>query len=73
MTGTRRGIISAVLLILSGAAAWVVYRTNQQVVSGVTVVNPEGAGGKALVVYHPGLSDFQERVREMCAASRRLS
>ncbi|HEU5260851.1 MAG TPA: hypothetical protein VFU41_05430 [Gemmatimonadales bacterium] len=62
MTGIRRGIVAAVLLILSGAAAWVVYRTNQQVVSGVTVVNPEGAGGKALVVYHPGLSDFQERV-----------
>jgi hypothetical protein len=34
---------------------------NQPVISEVTTFNPEGDGGRALVVYHPGRSDLQER------------
>ena len=35
---------------------------NKEVVSEVKTLNPEGDGGRALVVYHPGKSDFQHRV-----------
>ena len=38
------------------------YGRNKEVVSEVKTLNPEGDGGRALVVYHPGKSDFQHRV-----------
>jgi flavorubredoxin len=38
------------------------YGRNKEVVSEVKTLNPEGDGGTALVVYHPGKSDFHERV-----------
>jgi hypothetical protein len=38
------------------------YGRNKEVVSEVKALNPEGDGGTALVVYHPGKSDFQYRV-----------
>ncbi|MDH4135340.1 MAG: hypothetical protein OEW09_01290 [Anaerolineae bacterium] len=38
------------------------YGRNKEVVSEVNALNPEGDGGTALVVYHPGKSDFQRRV-----------
>jgi flavorubredoxin len=38
------------------------YGRNREVVSEVKTLNPEGDAGTALVVYHPGKSDFQHRV-----------
>jgi flavorubredoxin len=35
---------------------------NAEVVSRIEVLNPTGVTGKALVVYHAGRSDFQQRV-----------
>jgi hypothetical protein len=56
-------VIAFVLLAVLGVAvAWVDYGRNREVVSEVEVLNPAGKTGTALVVYHPGKSDFQRRV-----------
>ena len=53
----------AILIVLAAAmAAYLFYRINRQVVSEIQVLNPEAAKGTALVVYHPGITDFQEKV-----------
>ena len=41
---------------------WLFSGRNREVVSEVQTLNPEGETGTALVVYHPGKSDFQRRV-----------
>jgi flavorubredoxin len=51
-----------VLVILAALAAWVDYGRNKEVVSEVKILNPQGNAGTALVVYHPGKSDFQHQV-----------
>jgi len=57
------GIVLLVVLISFGVViAYAIYSTNADVVSEVKVLNPEGEGGTALVIYHPGLSDFQYKV-----------
>ncbi len=57
-----RTVLATALFILASAWGWVLYMTNRQVVSELTVVDPHGTAGRALVVYHPGLSDFQEHM-----------
>jgi flavorubredoxin len=52
----------AVLAALAAWAAWLFSGRNWEVVSEVETLNPEGKAGAALVVYHPGKSDFQLRV-----------
>ena len=42
--------------------AWLMIERNREVVTEVTTLNPGGGAGTALVVYHPGKSDFQRRV-----------
>lgn len=49
-------VILAVLLVVS--YLWL----NTEVASEIRVLNPGGEAGTALVVYHPGKSDFHERV-----------
>jgi flavorubredoxin len=49
-------------VILIAAVAWLEFGRNTGVVSEVKVLNPEGEAGTALVVYHPGKSDFQHQV-----------
>jgi flavorubredoxin len=56
------GIVLAVLAVIVVAVAWLDYGRNKEMASGVEVLNPEGKTGAALVVYHPGKSDFQRRV-----------
>jgi flavorubredoxin len=51
-----------VLAALAASGAWLFSGRNREVVSEVTTLNPEGDVGTALVVYHPGKSDFQRRV-----------
>jgi hypothetical protein len=41
---------------------------HRETVSGLEVLNPEGGAGAALIVFHPGLSDLQERVTAAFAA-----
>jgi len=58
----RRGTLVAVG-ILAAAGSWVAYRTGRDIPGQVVVLGDHGtSSGRALVVYHPGLSDFQERV-----------
>ncbi|NIO70024.1 MAG: hypothetical protein GTN71_13605, partial [Anaerolineae bacterium] len=49
-------------VLLAVVVALLDYGRNKEVVSEVKTLNPEGDGGTALVVYHPGKSDFQHRV-----------
>lgn len=51
-----------VLAALATWGAWLMSGRNREVVSEVTTLNPDGEAGTALVVYHPGKSDFQRRV-----------
>ncbi len=49
-------------LILGFFIGSILVRVQVDVPTGVTTFNPTGSKGSALVVYHPGLSDFQEDV-----------
>jgi flavorubredoxin len=51
-----------VVLVLFVVVVLLDYGRNKEVVSEIKSLNPEGDGGTALVVYHPGKSDFQHRV-----------
>lgn len=51
-----------VFAAIAAWAAWLFSGRNREVASEVTTLNPEGETGTALVVYHPGKSDFQRRV-----------
>ncbi|MHB1109107.1 MAG: flavodoxin family protein [Devosia sp.] len=58
------GLIIAIVALLSIAAAsmvWVVTSISRERVTLLTTLNPAGAVGRALLVFHPGLSDFPER------------
>lgn len=53
--------------LLIGAAvaaglAWTIYSTGREFSRPLEIMNPDGKAGTALLVYHPGLSDFPERV-----------
>ncbi|HEX5686238.1 MAG TPA: NAD(P)H-dependent oxidoreductase, partial [Ideonella sp.] len=50
------------------AAAWVWWASSREVVTGVKPLNSNGTTGRALIVYHPGLSDFPDRVTASFAA-----
>ena len=52
----------AVLAAIVAWASWLFAGRNREVVSEVTTLNPDGETGRALLVYHPGKSDFQNRV-----------
>lgn len=56
--------ITIVIVVVVGAAAsvWVLNTISRARVSDVVALNAGGAAGRALVVYHPGLSDFEDRV-----------
>ena len=60
MSALWTGLI-AVLAALAASGAWMFSGRNRDVVSKVTTLNPQGEAGTALVVYHPGKSDFQDR------------
>lgn len=57
------GIALAVIVVIAAAAGyWVMNAVTRERVSEVTTLNAGGATGRVLLVYHPGLSDFQDRV-----------
>jgi flavorubredoxin len=56
------GIVFVVLAVIVVGVARLDYGRNKEVASAVEVLNPEGTTGTALVVYHPGKSDFQREV-----------
>jgi hypothetical protein len=55
-------ILFIFLLILAGIVTVTVWVEFHEVVSPVKILNPEGEGGTALVVYQKGLIDFQPKV-----------
>jgi len=55
------GLIVA-LAALAVWGAWLMVGRNREVVSEIKILNSEGEAGTALVVYHPGKSDFQRKV-----------
>jgi len=55
-------VLVAVVVILAAGVALLYLVTSQEVVSGIEVLNRGGDQGTALVVYHPGLTGFHERV-----------
>lgn len=60
--------VGAVVILAGGASlAWMQWRLNQETITPLTVRNPEGTAGNALLVYQPGLTDFQTRVSEAFA------
>jgi len=64
MISKRRSmmVLIIVLVILVAAVGLSYLWLNKEVVSEVKVLNPGGDVGTALVVYHPGKSDFHDRV-----------
>ncbi len=61
-------VILPILLVLIAAIGWVIYATGHEVVSTVKTVNPQAGKGRALIVWHPGQSNFPERVMNAFAA-----
>jgi hypothetical protein len=60
-----KGLLVAVALIVVIAVAslaWLQWRLDRDTVTPLTVAYPDGAAGKALIVYQPGLSSFPQRV-----------
>jgi len=57
----------AVVVMSTVAVGWTLFQTNREVVLPVEVQNPDGAA-RALVVYHPGITGFQQRVSRAFAA-----
>ena len=57
------GISLAIIVVIAAAAGfWVMNTVTRERVSQVATLNAGGATGRVLLVYHPGLSDFQDRV-----------
>ena len=57
-----RVFLTVVLVVVLGALAWTSYQTNRERAPVREILNPAGTRARALVAYHPGLSDFQARV-----------
>lgn len=55
-------VAAAIIGSLLAAGVWVWWASSHEVVSEVASVNTSGTTGHALLVYHPGMSDFPERV-----------
>jgi hypothetical protein len=54
--------IAIIVIVAAGSLVWLQWRIDQDVETPVTVANPDGRTGKALLVYQPGLTNFQEKV-----------
>jgi flavorubredoxin len=61
--GFWTGLLAAVAVIAVtaiGSLLWMQRLIDQDTVTPIVIANPEGRTGKVLLVYHPGLSSFQE-------------
>jgi flavorubredoxin len=66
--GVGMGIaLGSILLVLMIATVWIRHRINRETVRAMKTLNPGGNEGTALLVYQPGLSDFQEKISEAFA------
>jgi len=55
-------VAAAIVGSLLAAAAWVWWAASQEVVTKLTPLSASGSAGRALLVYHPGLSDFPDHI-----------
>lgn len=55
-------VAAALLISLLGAAVYVWWASSRETTAPVTPLSTTGTAGRALLVYHPGLSDFPDRV-----------
>ena len=60
-------VVAVVILAAGASLVWMQWRLNQETITPLTIRNPEGTAGNALLVYQPGLSNFQTRVSEAFA------
>ncbi|WOB10635.1 flavodoxin family protein [Piscinibacter gummiphilus] len=61
-------VAAAVVVSLLVASAGVWWAASREVVTRITSLSHTGSTGRALVVYHPGLSDFPDRITSAFAA-----
>ena len=54
-------VILPIFIVLLIALGWVIYATGHEVVSTVKTLNPQTGKSRALIVWHPGQSDFPTR------------
>jgi hypothetical protein len=54
--------IGFVLLVGVASLVWVQQAAKRETVAAVVTLNPTGSAGRALLVFHPGLSDFPDRI-----------
>ena len=59
-----RLVMTGVVVVLIGVASLIgiALFVSSERVTPVTTIDPEGRAGQALLVYHPGLSDFPDRI-----------
>jgi hypothetical protein len=62
-----RGAALLLLVLFALGTVWLTVRAEATPPARARVVNPSGARGTALVVHHPGLSDFPGRVTDALA------
>jgi flavorubredoxin len=55
-------VVIPILITLVIAFGWTIYTTSREVVSAVKILNPQTVNSRALIVWHPGKSNFPERV-----------
>lgn len=56
-------VVVVVVVVVAGLSMlWLMNAISVEKVTPVTALSPEGQAGAALVVYHPGLSDFPDRI-----------
>jgi len=54
-------VLLALVIVVAGVLGFVLFKINSDYVSGIEVLNADGAR-TALIIYHPGLSSFMEDV-----------
>jgi NAD(P)H-dependent FMN reductase len=64
MSTGKKSLVAAIAVVLlaAGSLVWVSQAVKRETASAVVTLNPTGSTGKALLVFHPGLSDFPDRV-----------
>lgn len=55
-------VVLPILIILLVVGGWTIYITSREVASVVKILNPPSEKARALLVWHPGQSDFPARV-----------
>lgn len=55
------GAVGLVIVLAVGSGVWLQWRITQETITPVSIANPDGTTGKALVVLNPGLSAFPEQ------------